>query len=161
MTHRFLWENKPINNLFYLQRSTFTTTTPRSSFVAREMSTYWHISTRIVSPKPSNSAPCWRRAVQLTYVHAWCTLWTCCCRDAAKPTQLCVPDRVEQTNLSILRLQCCSGTRIQEDLCKEDECEDGPTTSELTFLDCCTLVTQQSCREKQIIQMDCGWGNEM
>lgn len=75
--------------LFYLWRSTFTTTTPRSSCVAREMSTCWRTSTRTESPKPSSLVPCWRLAVPLTCVNAWCTPSTCFCRDAAKPTVVC------------------------------------------------------------------------
>lgn len=70
------------------QRSTSTTTTPRSSSAAREKSTCWRTSMRSEWPKPSNWAPCWRRAAPATCASAWSTHSTCCCSGAVNLTRL-------------------------------------------------------------------------
>lgn len=98
------------NNFYFFlsQRSTSTTITQRSFCVARGMSTCWHTLMRNGSPKPINSARCWRQAAPLTCTNACYTPSTCFCRGAAKATNM----QFGQTN-SFSPLCCCNAAEKQ------------------------------------------------
>lgn len=105
------------------------------------MSTCWHTLMRIVFPKPSNSAPCWRPAVPPTCVNAWCTPSTCFCRDAAKLTVMCSGQCWDKTKAS-----CICTAAVERGFSSKRVDQGWPRASKLTFLYRCTFMTQQRCK---------------